>query len=786
MDLSNIVTKSILELEKARAVENSAALVIQRQSSDKAEQVSVLELVAFTANSSTLDLKIKNVVNNASGSAINNHSNSPDPHGDRAYTNNELVKHLNFSDPHGSNLYTTQALRNHTISEDPHKDRAFAITAIETHSNALDPHGDRSFTTASVDAHKAAEDPHGDRSYAFNLLQIHKEEVDPHSHKLYTNTAINTHNTEADPHGINAKIATAIAAHNTDENAHNLNTRLAAISLSLRGDVDNTINQKVGVSIAPLSFGLIPKANLPLSVMVTNFANFPKTGVSEEALYIDKTTQKSYIYTRGSYQPLNEGIGGDNVILTTDAVAPGENLDRQYVTRAINTSINSKLNNVVSVGSGYSLVSLINSGLNTKSLKGLRTEGAIKIKDDGVDLVLRTDDHDFEAYYDKDTLLTTEDNVLKNISKNERVYLKGSIQAICTKDTDTIRMVDKQAVWNVQALLGTTGTSTPLVSPTQIVQSSNGIIVTGTGVVGTFVEIYSAENLLLGTSTTLQSTAFSISLNRAYLDGEKLKIYTVTLEGNRSKPTIHYAHSSTSVRDIDYVSVSVDGLKVRGKTTRGSIVELTDNANIILGTATADTNGNFSITSSKVLVSNDTVVITAKLGATLRGTLTVVVLLPTLVPVSDIVINEFNTVISGIAAPTSLITLTKGSSIHQTSTDAQGKFSIFTYSKPLSSGSNCEFKVTNEARTHTVTGAINQAISPVSTEPVIKDILLTEETKFLQLDIKPVGTGAAEFSLDLVFNPITKELEIKGKTTTTDVYINWEGTLNIKRYTRDK
>lgn len=784
MDLSNIVTKSILELEKARVVENSAALLIQRQSSDKAEQVSVLELLTFTANSSTLDLKIKDVVNNSIGSAITGHSSSPDPHGDRAYTNNELVKHLNFSDPHGSNLYTTQAISNHTIAEDPHKDRAFAITAIETHSKAIDAHGDRLFTTTSLATHKSEEDPHGDRSYAFNLLQVHREEADPHSHKLYTNTAISNHNAEADPHGINAKIATAIAAHNTDENAHNLNTRLSSISLALRGDVDNAINQKVGVSIAPLTFGLIPKANLPLSVLVTNFANFPKTGVSEEALYIDKATQKSYIYARGGYQPLNEGVGGSNAGLTTDVVAPGVNLDRQYLTRATNTTINSKLNNVVPVGTGYPLVSLVNSGANTKSIKGIRTEGALRIEDTGVDLVLKTDDYNFEAYYDKNTLLTTTSDILKNISKNERIFLKGTIQAIQTKDTDSIRMVDKQAVWNLQALLGTTGTSTPLVSPTQIVQSSNGIIVTGTGVVGSFVEIYSAENLLLGTSTTLQSTAFSISLNRAYLDGEKLKIYTVTLEGNRSKPTIYYAHSSTSVRDIDYVSVSVDGLKVKGKTTRGSVVELTDNASVPLGTATADTNGNFTITSSKALVSNDTVVLTAKLGATLRATLTVVVLLPTLIPVSDIVINEFNTIITGKAEPTSLITLTKGSNIYQASTDAQGNFNIFTYSKPLNSGSNCEFKVTNEARTHTVIGAIKQAIVPVSTEPVVKDILLTEETTLIVSSVN--GGGADEFSLRLVFNPITRELEVQGETTTTDTYINWEGTLNIKRYTRDK
>lgn len=778
MDLTNIVTKSILELDVARAVENSASLLIQRQSSIKAEQVSVLDLLTFTANSSTLDLKIRDVVNSSVASVITTHSNAIDPHGDRAYTNNELVKHLNFSDPHGSNLYTTQAIANHSTATDPHKDRAFTTTAISSHAVAVDPHGDRLYTTNSIVAHKLEADPHEDRAYAFNLLQAHREEADPHSHKLYTDTAISTHNSEVDPHGIDAKIATAIAAHNSDDNAHNLNTRLSAISLALRGDVDNSINQKVGVTLAPLAFGLVPKANLPLSVLVTNFASFPKTGVSEEALYIDKDTQKSYIYARGSYQPLNEGVGGSTSGLTTDVVAPGVNLDRQYVTRAINTTINSKLSNIISTGTEYSLVSLVNSGANTKSIKGIKTEGALRIEDTGVDLVLKTDDYNFEAYYNKDTLLTTNSAILKGVQKDERIFLQGTIQATQTKDTDSIRMIDKHAIWDVQALLGTTGTSTPLVSPSQLVQSSNGIILTGTGVVGTFVEVYSDQNLLLGTSTMIQATAFSISLNTPMLDGEKLKVYTVTLEGNRSKPTIHYAHSSTRVRDIDYVSVSVDGLTVRGKTTRGAVVELTDNADAPLGSSVADVNGNFSITSSIALVSNDTIVITAKLGATLRSTVTIVVLLPTLTPIYDIVVDDFNTVITGKAEPSSLITIGTG---NITSTDAQGNFTLFTYSAPLSN-STYSFKVTNEARTNTVEGIVSQAVVLVGSEPIVKDVLVSEETTLIESNITGGTTG---LSLELVFNTITNELEIKGKTT-TDTYISWEGTLNIKRYTRDK
>ena len=52
MEFSDIVTKSILETAKARTLENSAALLIQRQSSSKAEHTLLEDVINFTANSS--------------------------------------------------------------------------------------------------------------------------------------------------------------------------------------------------------------------------------------------------------------------------------------------------------------------------------------------------------------------------------------------------------------------------------------------------------------------------------------------------------------------------------------------------------------------------------------------------------------------------------------------------------------------------------------------------------------------------------------------------------------
>ena len=70
-------------------------------------------------------------------------------------------------------------------------------------------------------------------------------------------------------------------------------------------------------------------------------------------------------------------------------------------------------------------------------------------------------------------------------------------------------------------------------------------------------------------------------------------------------------------------------------------------------------------------------------------------------------------------------------------------------------------------------------------EPIVKDILNSESTNFIIKEVKLVSQNTTNLSIDLVYNPITKELEIVGKTT-MDRYINWEGFLNIRRYKRER
>lgn len=783
MDINNIITKSILETNKTRVVENSAAMLLQRQSSTSAEHVLIEDLISFISDSSYLDLKVKDVANRLITTAINAHNKSNDPHGDRAYTNTEIIKHVNTNDPHGNNLYTNQAIINHTKAEDPHGDRLFTATAIDTHSKAKDPHGDRAYNSEEIIKHSKAEDPHGDRLYSFQLLSNHVESNDPHGDRSYATQLMNNHTSDDNAHDISNKINSKINEHNLNEDSHNLKARLASMSLALKNDLDNSINKKIGVTIAPLEFGLVPQRFITNTVLIDTFSNFPVSNGSESTLYIDKNTKVSYIYQNKTYQPLNTQ-GGSNTNLTTDSIPAGLNLDRQYVTRQLLSNINSKVSNIRSTGSGISLIS-VEEG-STKEFKSLSTDGSVYIEDRGTDLVLKTNDYNFTATYDKTTLLTSTTDILKNINKKERLFIKGTVIGTSVKNTNDSQLIESFGVWEINSLVGTIGKTESIISPSKIVQSSNGIVITGTGVSNTIVEVYSASNDLLGTSNTIESNTFSITLNTPILSGEKLKLYTVTLEGNRSQPAIFYSLNTTAIKDIDCISYSIDGSKIRGKTSRGSNIEVSTNTKTILGNSVADINGNFTVDLNTTLKSDDTIVVTAKLGAELKISITLVVKLPVLDSVHDIILNDTNTVLVGKAEPSCLVTMNYVNSeepVYTTSTNVNGEFTIFTYSNKISNNDYI-LNVVQDARKETISFTPELPTVLNNTDPIVKDILLNEETKIITSSITNLNKNNNNLNVNIAYNDVTKEVEIIG-INTEGVTINWEANLNIIKYKRE-
>jgi hypothetical protein len=152
--------------------------------------------------------------------AVASHVAATDPHGDRAYTDDEIVEHSAAADPHGDRQYTDDELTAHTVAMDPHGDRAYASSQDAAHVAAVDPHGDRSYTDGELAGHVADSDPHGDRAYSDAELAGHVADADPHADRAFATSAIATHAAAADPHGDRAFATTAIATHSAASDPH--------------------------------------------------------------------------------------------------------------------------------------------------------------------------------------------------------------------------------------------------------------------------------------------------------------------------------------------------------------------------------------------------------------------------------------------------------------------------------------------------------------------------------------------------------------------------------------
>lgn len=108
-------------------------------------------------------------------SKISTHSAAVDPHGDRSYTDSQIViegiaraaadsAHAGATDPHGDRAYATGLVNT---------EAAARTSADNAHTGAVDPHPQYETSaevTSKISAHAAASDPHGDRAYTDSVL----------------------------------------------------------------------------------------------------------------------------------------------------------------------------------------------------------------------------------------------------------------------------------------------------------------------------------------------------------------------------------------------------------------------------------------------------------------------------------------------------------------------------------------------------------------------------------------------------------------------------------------
>ncbi|PVZ13589.1 MULTISPECIES: BapA/Bap/LapF family large adhesin [unclassified Pseudomonas] len=155
-----------------------------------------------------------------------------------------------------------------------------------------------------------------------------------------------------------------------------------------------------------------------------------------------------------------------------------------------------------------------------------------------------------------------------------------------------VRLTDTAGNVSAAANL-TVPTIAPPASPTGLSLSANGLVLTGSASAGTTVNVYSADNTLLGSTVAGVGNTFSVSLGSAQLNGQALHV-VASLNGASSAPGLITAVDITAPAIVTQVLINATGTQVTGRGEAGATVTLRSASNAVLGTATVGADGTFS------------------------------------------------------------------------------------------------------------------------------------------------------------------------------------------------
>ena len=778
--MAELIGKSIQELGQAPTLLESTNIAIQREGSSRAEKTQLGKVTEFLLRSNMLQDTLHNTTNSLVKSGIAAHTLDSDPHGDKAYSNGLLASHLLNKDPHGDRGYTDDQITSHSKNNDPHGDRAFASNLLNIHSTATDPHGDRAHTTSQIKAHSTSLDPHGDRAYALNLLLEHtytEGSLDPHGDRTYSDAQLRAHKEENDPHGLYTKVLELISQHNSDNDAHSITNQLGSVDTIVANSLNQAFNQKIGVTIPSLLNGLIPDKYIRETVVIKDQISLPTIG-EVGTLYVDTTSSRIKYWNGSQYVVLSGGSSNDSV-LSTDNIVEGADPNKRFLTTTVLEDIKRKIDTITDSKEGTSLFNTMMTKDGRLQLKNLKTEGAVQIVDNETSLTLKTNDYTFLADYNENVKLVSDTTILEDIDTNDMLTINGSITATNYKSAGDMRLVNYVTAWDVKAVLATQGISVPVQKPSGIVISSNGLVVTGVTKPTHDVEIYNSSNDLIGSGTSLTEGSFTVVLNTPELKGARLKVYTVTPEGNRSEPTLFFTNNTTSIIEPTSISITKDGKTLYGVTSRAAEVTITDSTNTVLGSGIGNDYGNFTIKLNKTLITNDTIRITAKLGTTLTSTVDAyVVNIKDIQTPYDITYNYERTVFKGKAEPNSVIEFTVNERRYVTTTNNEGDWIIYSFGFPVETSTELVITVKQEERIGSTAIILDNIYATTGSEPPVIESVTNFETKFLIKEITPIIGSTDNAELDIVYNNITKSVDILGKNK-DGLNVKWVGQLNI-------
>jgi hypothetical protein len=133
------------------------------------------------------------------------------------------------------------------------------------------------------------------------------------------------------------------------------------------------------------------------------------------------------------------------------------------------------------------------------------------------------------------------------------------------------------------------------VAPTVLGLSADGLLVTGSAEANSRIDVRDLNGNLLGSGTVSPTGNFSVGLGTAQLNGQTLQLTATDTAGNLSQTLTTSALDTTPPPGVTNLVISPDGTALSGRGEAGALVTVTNAANVVLGTATVDPDGVFSL-----------------------------------------------------------------------------------------------------------------------------------------------------------------------------------------------
>ncbi|MCE0865705.1 Ig-like domain-containing protein, partial [Pseudomonas alloputida] len=138
-------------------------------------------------------------------------------------------------------------------------------------------------------------------------------------------------------------------------------------------------------------------------------------------------------------------------------------------------------------------------------------------------------------------------------------------------------------------------TSAPA-TPIDLLVSPDGLRLTGRGEAGTTVNIRDAAGNLIGSGTVGADGNFNVTLNAPQINSENLDVTLTDAAGNVSAPGAVTAPDATAPLAPTDLAINEQGNTLTGRAEPGSTVSVRGAGGVLLGTAVAGADGQFSIT----------------------------------------------------------------------------------------------------------------------------------------------------------------------------------------------